>query len=131
MYDRVIDIETAALGADHPSTANTLHDKANALVQMGGSANLAAAVALYDRVIEIRTAALGADHPSTANTLHEKASALVQMGGSANLAAAVALYNRVVEILSADHPTSVSARRLQANVLALVDADLSGTVVTT
>jgi deoxycytidylate deaminase len=70
--DRVIDIDTAALGADHLETANTLHAKANALVQMGGSANLAAAVALYDRVIEIFTAALGADHPSTATTLHEQ-----------------------------------------------------------
>jgi hypothetical protein len=39
-------------------------------VKMGGSANLAAAVALYDRVIQIKTAALGADHPSTATTLH-------------------------------------------------------------
>jgi hypothetical protein len=33
------------------------------LVQIGGTANLAAAVALYDRVIEIDTAMLGADHP--------------------------------------------------------------------
>jgi hypothetical protein len=52
LYDRVIEIKTAALGADHPDTAVTLHEKASALVQMGGSANLAAAVALYDRVIE-------------------------------------------------------------------------------
>jgi hypothetical protein len=78
--------------------ARALYEKACALVQMGGSANLAAAVALYDRVMEIGTAALGADHPSTATTLDEKANALVQMGGSANLAAAVALYDRVIEI---------------------------------
>jgi hypothetical protein len=41
---------------------HTLDVKAYSLVQMGGSANLAAAVALYDRVMDIRTAALGADH---------------------------------------------------------------------
>jgi hypothetical protein len=52
--------KTAALGADHPSTAATLSAKATALVKMDGSANLAAAVALYDRVIDIKTAALGA-----------------------------------------------------------------------
>jgi hypothetical protein len=42
----------------------TLHEKASALVQMGGSKNLTAAVAIFDRVIEIDTAAFGADHPS-------------------------------------------------------------------
>jgi hypothetical protein len=62
LYDRVIEINTAALGADHLATAATLHQKANALVKMGGSANLSAAIALYDRVIDINTAALGADH---------------------------------------------------------------------
>jgi hypothetical protein len=90
-------------------------------VQMGGSANLAAAVALCDRVIDINTAALGADHPSTAATLHVKAYALVQMGGSANLAAAVGLYNRVIEIktaaLGAGHPETASARRRKASAL--------------
>jgi deoxycytidylate deaminase len=55
--------QDGSAGSGSPETATTLHAKANALVQMGGSANLAAAVALYDRVIEINTAALGADHP--------------------------------------------------------------------
>jgi hypothetical protein len=112
VYDRVIKIKTAALGAHHLETAATLHEKAIALVQMDGSANLAAAVALYDRVIKINTAALGAHHPSTAATLHEKAIALARMGGSANLAAAVALYDRVIDIktaaLGADHPSTAA-----------------------
>jgi hypothetical protein len=70
----------------------TLQAKANALANLGGSANLLAALGSYDRAIEIMTAALGADHPSTAGTLHEKANALVRMSGSTNLAAAIALY---------------------------------------
>jgi hypothetical protein len=78
LYDRVIEIKTAALGADHIETANTLHGKATVLVLMGGSANLAAAVALYDRAIEVKTAALGADHPETALVRRHKASALVR-----------------------------------------------------
>jgi hypothetical protein len=72
-------------------------------VQMGGSANFAAAIALYDCVVRIETAALGSDHLETATALSAKA--LVQMGGSANLAAAEALYDR--DILNADHPLSV------------------------
>jgi hypothetical protein len=52
LYDRVIDIETAALGANHRETATTLYAKANALVQMGGPADRTAAVELYDRIIE-------------------------------------------------------------------------------
>jgi hypothetical protein len=100
----------AVLGADHPMTATVLHDKASALVQMGGSANLAVAAALYDRAIEIKTAALGPDRqPSRCTTR----STLVQMGGSANLAAALALYDRVVEIMTgafgAEHPVIATA----------------------
>jgi hypothetical protein len=96
LCDRVIEIETAALGADHLETATTLQAKADALVQMGGSANFAAAIALYDCVVRIETAALGSDHLETATALSAKA--LVQMGGSANLAAAEALYDRVIDI---------------------------------
>jgi hypothetical protein len=89
--DRATATATAVRGANHVDIATlSLYDKANALVRMGGTANLAAAVALYDRAIDIRTAALGADHLQTASTLHAKANALVQMRGSANLAAAAA-----------------------------------------
>jgi serine/threonine protein kinase len=91
LYDRAIEIKTAAFGADHRHTAVALHAKAGALVRMGGSANLSAASVLYDRVIEIETAALGANHPQTAVALHAKADALARMGGSANLSAALAL----------------------------------------
>jgi hypothetical protein len=41
-----------------------LHEQARALVHMGGSANLAAALALYDGFIERRMAALGPFHPA-------------------------------------------------------------------
>jgi hypothetical protein len=68
--DRVIKTVTAALCSYHRQTAARLHEKAHALVQMGGSANLAAAAALYDLVIEI----MGADHLETAATLHETVS---------------------------------------------------------
>jgi hypothetical protein len=102
------------------------------LVQMGGSANIAAAVALYDRVIEIEMAALGADHTETAITQHEKADALVEMGGAANIAAAIALYDRVIETrtaaLGADHTETASARR--DKVSALVHAIRSGSAAT-
>jgi hypothetical protein len=80
LFDRVIEIQTTALGADHTSTAVTMHEKAGALAKMGGSANLQAAVTLYDRVIEIMTTALGANHTYTAATMHNKAHALVDHG---------------------------------------------------
>jgi hypothetical protein len=90
---------------------------AHALVQMGGSANLAAAIALYDRIIEI----MGADHPEAATTLYKKAHALVQMGGSANHAAAIALYYRVIEIKTAaagaDHPQTATTLYKKAHAL--------------
>jgi hypothetical protein len=112
---------TAALGADHSQMARTLHEKACALAQMGGSENLTAAVALFDRVIKINTAALGADHPKTAATLDEKARALVQMGGSMNLTAAVAIFDRVIEIktaaLGADHPHTAATLHEKASAL--------------
>jgi serine/threonine protein kinase/tetratricopeptide (TPR) repeat protein len=121
LFDRVIDINTAALGADHPRTTTTLHAKAYVLVQMGGSKNLTAAVAIFDRVIEINTAALGADHTQTALTLHAKAIALVRMGGSENLTAAVALFDRVIDIktsaLGADHAQTAATLHEKASAL--------------
>jgi hypothetical protein len=54
----------------------SMHSKAFALVQLGGSANLRAAVPLYDRAIEIWTAALGADHPHTITALQNRAQAM-------------------------------------------------------
>jgi serine/threonine protein kinase len=121
LFDRVIEINTAALAADHPQTGVTLHEKARALVQMGGTKNLTAAVAIFDRVIKINTAALGADHPQTAVTLHSKAKALVQMGGSDNLTAAVAILDRVIAIdtatLGADHPQAAKSLSQKARAL--------------
>jgi serine/threonine protein kinase len=101
LCDRVIEIRTTALGADHTETAATMHQKAMALTAMGGSANLQVAVTLFDRIIEIRTTALGADHIETAVTMHEKAGALAKMGGSTNIQAAMTLYDRVIEIMTA------------------------------
>jgi hypothetical protein len=99
----------------------TLHEKAEALVRIGGSANLSAALVLYDRVIEIDSAAWGADHPQTAVTLHQKADALVRMGGSGNLSAALALYDRVIEIktaaFGADHPETAAALHAKADAI--------------
>jgi serine/threonine protein kinase len=101
LYDRVIEIHTAALGADHHHTGVALREKAGVLARMGRSRNLSAAVALYDRVIEITTTAWGADHPQTAVALHDKARALAEMGGTTNLTAAVSLFDRVIAIETA------------------------------
>jgi serine/threonine protein kinase len=120
LLNRAIAITVAVWGEDHFDTAALRHQKAVALVHLGGTANLDAAVSLYDRVIEIKTA-LGSYHPSVAVTLHEKAIALKQMGGSANLAAAVELYDRVVEIgtaaLEMDHLETAAALHAKANKL--------------
>jgi serine/threonine protein kinase len=111
LLDRAISITLTARGEDHTDTAALLRQKAAALIKMGGTANLGAAVSLLNRVMDIM-AALGADHSSTAGTLHAKANALLHMGGSANLAAAVALYDRVIEIktaaLGADHSSTAT-----------------------
>jgi serine/threonine protein kinase len=72
LYDQVIEINSATLGADHPQTAAVLYAKGCALVRMGGSANLSTALVLLDRVIEINSATLTTDHPHTAIPLHEK-----------------------------------------------------------
>jgi isopentenyl diphosphate isomerase/L-lactate dehydrogenase-like FMN-dependent dehydrogenase len=44
---------------------------------MGGSANLAAAIALYERVIDISMVVLGADRLETLSAQQKKAPALV------------------------------------------------------
>jgi hypothetical protein len=85
LYDHVIEVDMAALGADHRETAAALHNKARALAKLGGVAHLQEAVTLYDRVIQIRTATLGADHAETVAALHNKAVAQAKMDEAGQL----------------------------------------------
>jgi tetratricopeptide (TPR) repeat protein len=121
LYNRVIEIMTTSLGANHAYTAVTMHNKAYALVSMGGSSNLQAAVELYDDVIKISASVLGADHIDTTATMHAKAKALVVMGESADVREALALCDRVIEIrtaaLGADHPNTAATMLQKANAL--------------
>jgi hypothetical protein len=102
-YDRVININAAALGADHTSTAAAMYAKAEALVKMGGAANLQVALALYNRVIEIRTAAWGADHISTDVATYAKTQAMVKVFDAANFQVAMALLRSGWPILRASY----------------------------
>jgi serine/threonine protein kinase len=121
VLDRVLDITSAAYGANDYATAIVLQQKACALATLGGTAKLHAAVLLYDRAIVITARTWGPHHVETADTLHMKANALVRMGGSANLAAAVALYDRVMDIktatLGADHLSTAMTLCMKTHAL--------------
>jgi hypothetical protein len=109
-----------------------MHVKAHALAHMGGSANLAAAIALYDCVIGINTAALGADHVATAADAAPEGECVGAHRWIGQPRRSGSAYDRVIEIntaaLGADHPETASARHTKR--VALVNANRFGTAAT-
>jgi hypothetical protein len=105
LYDRVIEINTTALGANHTSTAETMHrrrtSKRRVVIGDGRIGEPSSGGGTVRSRHRDQHAALGVDHIDTAATMYEKARALVKMGGSANLQAAAALYDRALSATTA------------------------------
>jgi tetratricopeptide (TPR) repeat protein len=77
LFERVLAVSEARLGADHPWTATSLSNLASVLAEQG---DLDRARAEYERALSIHEAHQGADHPTTANTLSNLASVLAEQG---------------------------------------------------
>ncbi|MGF1620473.1 MAG: tetratricopeptide repeat protein [Rhodomicrobiaceae bacterium] len=118
-FARALAIREAALGPDHPSTANSLNNFA--LLHRDRGAYDAAAP-LYKRALAIREAALGPDHPDTAATLNNLALLHSDQGAYDE---AEPLYARALAIheaaLGPDHPLIA----LSLNNLANLHSDRS------
>jgi DNA-binding SARP family transcriptional activator/tRNA A-37 threonylcarbamoyl transferase component Bud32 len=95
-----------ALGANHPSTLNTLANLAE-VYRVAGKA--AEAIALLERVRDASVEKLGTDHPDTLNTVANLAGAYLTAGKAAE---AIALLERVrdakVQKLGTDHPDTLT-----------------------
>src|SRR5262245_46599793 len=105
--NRALAIRENALGADHPSTAESLNNLAE-LYRLQGK--YAEADPLYKRALDITEKALGADHPSTATSLNNLASLYVSQG---KYAEAEPLLKRALAITEkargADHPSTATS----------------------
>ena len=62
LYERALSIRERRVGADHPDTAHSLQNIANAPATQG---DLDGARTLFERALSIHEARLGADHPET------------------------------------------------------------------
>jgi tetratricopeptide (TPR) repeat protein len=104
LRQRALAITEAALGPDHPDTANVLDNLATTLGDLGRHAD---ALALRERALAVTEAALGPDHPDTAARLDNLAATLGDLGRHAD---ALPLRQRALAITEAalgpDDPTT-------------------------
>jgi len=107
LYQRALKINEKALGPDHPTTAQALHNLALLYYSMG---DYAKAEPFYQRALKIREKALGPDHPDTAISLNNLALLYLSMG---DYAKAEPLLQRALKIrekaLGPDHPDTAQA----------------------
>ena len=118
LLDRMLAIETRALGATHPEVGQTLSLQGGAAFSAG---DLDGAIALYLRAQAILERAVGADSLAVANVLTNLATAYQTRGDGAP---ALAAHERAIRIadarLGAQHPVTLSYRSGYA--IALADA---------
>jgi tetratricopeptide (TPR) repeat protein len=99
---------TAALGADHPDTLQSLGNLAEAYRM---ARRLPEAIALNEEALRRKLKVLGADHPHTLSCRNNLAVALADAGRSAE---AVAMHEgalrRETAALGADHPDTLNSR---------------------
>jgi tetratricopeptide (TPR) repeat protein len=123
LLERALAIHEARYGADHPTTAGSLNNLANVLVNQG---DLERARALFERALSIFQVRLGSDHPDTAQNLNNLANVLMEQG---NLEGARMLFERAVTIrevrLGPDYPETAESLNNLAIVLA-EQGDLDG-----
>jgi tetratricopeptide (TPR) repeat protein len=107
LYVRALSIHEQQLGADHPSTANSLNNLTVLYYSMG---RYPEAEPLFVRALSIHEQQLGADHPSTATSLNNLAMLYSSMG---RYPEAEPLYARALSIreqqLGADHPDTATS----------------------
>jgi serine/threonine-protein kinase len=113
--ERALELETKAMGPDHPDLAIMLGNL-GIVVSNGGEA--AEALPLLERAAAIRERSLGPDHPDTIRALHNLGIALANMGETAR---AVAVLERVVAArersLGPEHPSVASTLNVLASAL--------------
>jgi serine/threonine protein kinase/tetratricopeptide (TPR) repeat protein len=77
LYEELLPIRKAKLGADHPDTLTTQHNLAKAYSDMG---RYKEALKLNQETLLLRKAKLGADHPDTLTTQHNLAKTYDDLG---------------------------------------------------
>jgi len=114
--ERGLTIREKVLGAEHPETAQSLHNLGRLLQDQG---DLAGALPYYERALAIREKVLGAEHPDTAISLNDFGALLQSQG---DLAGARSYYERALAVFEArlgpDHPNTKIVR---GNLAALDD----------
>ncbi|KAF8473485.1 hypothetical protein BDZ91DRAFT_714700 [Kalaharituber pfeilii] len=102
------------LGADHPSTVDTINNIAVVYKQQG---KYSQALELYQRTLAGREKSLGVDHPSTLDTVHGMAIVYEEQG---KYSQALELYQRALagyeKSLGVDHPSTLQTVNNMANV---------------
>ena len=115
LLERALAIREAALGPDHPGTADSLGDLASLLRDQG---DLAGARPLFERALAISLTALGPDHQETATILNNLAGVLWDQG---DLAGARPLFERALAIfemaIGLDHPETATSLSNLAGLL--------------
>jgi tetratricopeptide (TPR) repeat protein len=106
--ERVVQLRTAQLGADHLDTLRCKSSLAELYHRQG---KYDQAESLFKEVIDAQTARLGADHPDTLNSKHNLASLYDDQGKSDR---AEPLYRDVIDAqtarLGADHPDTLNSK---------------------
>src|SRR5262249_47026198 len=107
-----LQLRTDGLGERHPDTAESLHDLAALLHQMG---DLLGAEVLFRRALEVRRDCLGAGHPETLASQHGLA---LVLAGRGETAAAADLLEKALALTGPDHPNRAP---LQQSLAAVCD----------
>src|SRR5271156_6567099 len=105
MYIRALRGYEEALGPDHTSTLNTVHNLGNLYADQG---KLAEAEQMYVRALAGKEKALGPDHTSTLRTVHNLGNLY---GDQGKLAEAEQMYQRALlglqNSLGSEHPSTM------------------------
>jgi tetratricopeptide (TPR) repeat protein len=103
LNERVLKIDEATYGPDHPTVASSVNNLGNVLRELG---DLVAARKLFERALQIDEAYYGPDHPEVGTCVNNLAQVLRDAGETAE---ARKLFERALKILEAfhgpDHPT--------------------------
>jgi tetratricopeptide (TPR) repeat protein len=107
LQERVLEVRTRVLGAEHPDTLGAMN---NLAMTLWGQGDYGGARQLQKRVLEARTRVLGAEHPDTLTAMNNLGETLRVQG---DYAGARPLQERVLEartrVLGAEHPDTLGA----------------------
>ena len=115
MHQQALQLKEQVLGAEHPSTLNSINDLAAVLDQQG---KYAEAEAMHRQALQLREQVLGAEHPSTLNNMNDLATILRKQG---KYAEAEAMHRQALQlkeqVLGAEHPSTLNSINNLATVL--------------